>query len=140
MRETRYEGGSFGIKEEERSLSDLIGDLSRQTSLLLRQEMELTRVETSRILSKLLKDSAMTFVGLALAYAGLLGLIAAGIYGLATVLPWWASSLIIGGGVFVVGQVIAFIGQNRLKKRGLTPHHTFESVKEDIQWAKREMK
>jgi hypothetical protein len=82
----------------------------------------------------------MTVVGLALAYAGLLGLIAAGIYGLATVLPWWASSLIIGGSVFIVGLVIALIGQNRLKKRNLTPHHTFETVKEDIQWAKRGMK
>ena len=127
-------------RPEERSLGGLFSDLSRETSLLMRQEMELARVETSKMLSQVMKDSMMLSLGLALAYAGLLGLIAAGIYGLGNALPWWASALIIGGGTLLFGAVLALIGQSRLKKRNLKPRHTFDTIKEDIQWAKRQTK
>ncbi len=126
------------IKHEEHSIGDLLTDFSREISTLIRQEMELARIETTRKASILARRSALFTSGLALAFAGLLGLIAAAIYGLGTVLPWWASSLIIGGGVFILGLALAQMGRSSLKRADLKPHHTVESLKEDIQWAKRQ--
>ncbi|RJP22116.1 MAG: phage holin family protein [Candidatus Abyssobacteria bacterium SURF_5] len=125
---------------EERSLGDLFSDLSRETSLLLRQEMELARVETSELISKMLRDSALAASGALIAYAGFLVLLGAAVYGLGTALPWWASALIIGGATLIVGLVLVAIGRSMLKNRSLKPRHTFESIKEDIQWAKRQAK
>jgi hypothetical protein len=125
---------------EERSIGELFGDLSRETSFLLRQEMDLARVEMSKKISSLLKDSLLATVGAAVTYAGFLLLLAAAVYGLSTALPWWASALIIGGATLIVGVILLVVGQSRMKKRNLKPQHTFDTVKEDIQWAKRQMK
>jgi hypothetical protein len=125
---------------EERSLGELFSDLSRETSLLMRQEVELAKVETSQIIKQVLKDALPAIIGLLIAYGGLLGLIEAGIYGLGTVLPWWASSLIIGGGTLIIGLIITAIALNHLRKRDLKLHHTVNTLKEDVQWAKRQAK
>jgi hypothetical protein len=128
------------VIEEDRSIGDLFSDLSREVNLLVRQEIALARAETTEKISQVAKHSVLMVVGLALAYAGLLGLIAAAIYGLGTVLPWWASSLIIGGGVFLLGLILVQIGRSNLKKSDLKPRHTIDSIKEDLQWAKGQMK
>ena len=125
---------------DERTLGELFGDLSRETSTLLRQEVALAKTELSGKASRLGKDAGMLAAGGALAYAGLLALIAAAIIGLAQAIPWWLSALIIGVVVAVIGGVMAQRGLANLRQENLAPEQTVRSLKEDAQWAKEQMK
>ena len=109
---------------DERTLGELFGDLSRETSTLLRQEVALAKTELSGKASRLGKDAGMLAAGGALAYAGLLALIAAAIIGLAQAIPWWLSALIIGVVVAVIGGVMAQRGLANLRQENLAPEQT----------------
>jgi hypothetical protein len=64
-------------QRDERSLGQLFGDLSRQLSTLVRQEIDLARTEVTTKAGAASRDVAMIGAGGALAYAGLLVLLAA---------------------------------------------------------------
>jgi len=73
---------------DERSLGDLFGDLSRETSALVRHEVELARTELGQKASQVGKDVGALAVGGAIAYAGFLAILAAIIVALSAVIPW----------------------------------------------------
>src|SRR3954462_5267856 len=103
-----------------RSLFKLIGDIPSLLMDLVRGEIESLKQE---IVGKLkhagvgigLLAGAATF-----AFFALLVLIAAAVLALATVLPAWASALIIGGAILVIAVILALIGISSLKK-GVPP-------------------
>ena len=116
-----------------RSLFRLIGDLPGLLSDLVRHEIEQLK---SEITGKL--KSAGVGIGLlvgagAFLFFAMLVLTAAGILGLATVLPAWAAALIVGGALLVITAILALIGFAQLK-RGVppAPTETIESIKKDV--------
>jgi len=74
--------------------------------------------------------------GGAVAYAGLLALLAAIIIMLSEVMPLWASALLVGVVVLAVGGYLVYSGLNALKREDLAPRQTIETLKEDAQWAR----
>lgn len=121
--------------KEERSLGDLFADLSRETRILLRQEMELAKTELSQKASKAGKASASLAIGGAVAYAGFLAIVAAIIIGLAALIPAWLSALIVGLVVVGIGYFFIQKGLSDLKPEELVPRQTIESLKETQAWA-----
>jgi len=117
--------------KEERSLGDLLSDLTRETTTLVRQEMNLFKTEMGYKAKRAGKDVAMIAAGGAIAYAGLLALVAALVGLLALALPWWAAALIVGVVVTGVGGFLAWSGLQALKKEDLTPRETLDALKED---------
>jgi len=124
----------------DRSLGDLFGELTRETSTLVRQEMQLAKTELSQKASSVGKDVGSLAVGGAIAYAGLLALIAAVIVGLGSMIPMWLSALIVGVVVAGIGFFMLQKGLNALKQENLAPKQTIETVKEDAEWAKEQMR
>ena len=125
---------------DERSLGDLFGDLARDMGTLVSQEMALARAELTEKASLVGKDIAMLAVGGLVAYAGLLAIIAAVIFLLAAWgVPLWASALIVGAIVAVIGYLLVQRGISALKHQDLTPRQTIQSIKEDTQWAKEQI-
>lgn len=134
-----YAGNS---QTQERSLGELLRDLSGETSELLRKEVELAKTEMSEKaahvgsnVGKIALGGAIAFMGgLALLYAVMMGLTAL----LDTFLPFgvaiWLAPLIVGG-------VLAMLGYGRitkavadLKGTSLAPRHTTQSLQENKQW------
>jgi len=116
-----------------RSLFALLGDVPRLIVDLFRQEIESLKQE---LIGK--AKNAGVGIGLLVAAAAvaffLLGvLIAAGILGLATVLPAWAAALIVAGVLLIITVVLALAGISSLK-RGMppAPTQTIESIKDDV--------
>lgn len=115
-----------------RSLFKLLADVPGQIVDLFRQEIENLKAE----LAAKVKHAGVG-VGL-LAAAGvvalfLLGtLILAGIYGLGTVLPMWASALIIAGVLLLIVLILVLVGIGQLKASG-KPLETIDSMKTDVQ-------
>ncbi len=146
MKEPRDERPAVFVHEDEekprgeRPLGDILSDLSGEFSDLVRQEITLAKVELSQKASRTAKDSVLIAVGSFLSYAGLLALIAAAIIGLAEVMAWWLSALIVGAVVLIIGYILIQKGSSDLKKGALVPKETIESLKEDKDWAKEQMK
>ena len=81
-----------------RSLGELFTDLSRDVSVLVRKEIELARLEMSRIANTLARRATFIAIGAVLAVAGLLSLIATlTLAGIALGLSPLASSAIVTG-------------------------------------------
>jgi uncharacterized membrane protein YqjE len=124
----------------EPSLGDLFGDLARDMGTLVGQEITLARTELTEKASRAGKDIAMLAVGGLVAYAGLLAIVAAVIVLIADRgVPLWASALIVGAIVAVVGYLLVQKGISALRQQDLTPHQTIQSIKEDTQWAKEQI-
>ena len=122
--------------KDERSVGELLSDLTKELSTLFRQEVTLAKTEMTQKASKAGKDVAFLAVGGAVAYAGFLAILAGVILVLGLVLPWWLSALIVGVVVAAIGYFLIHKGQTALKQIDLTPHETAETLKEDKQWLK----
>jgi hypothetical protein len=127
--------------KDDRSLGELFADLARESSTLLRQEVQLAKTELSQKASQLGKDAASVAIGGLVAYSGLLAILAALIIGLAAAgLPWWAAALLVGIIVAGIGYALIQRGLTALKREDLTPRKTIESLQEDAQWAKEQVR
>ena len=127
--------------KDERSLGELFGDLARDMGTLVSQEVTLARTEMTATATRVGKDIGFLAVGGMVAYAGLLAIIAGVILLLATyVMPLWVSALIVGLVVAGLGYVLVQKGLSALKREDLAPRQTIESLKEDTQWAKEQVR
>jgi len=118
--------------KEERSLGELLKDLTQEITTLVRQEAKLAKAEMSEKASRIGKDLAFLAAGGAVAYAGLLALIAALIIMLANMgLGWGGAALLVGLVVTGLGGFLVMKGLNALKQEDLVPRQTIESLKED---------
>ena len=132
--------------KEERSLGDLFSELATETSTLVRQEVALAQVELTQKATVVGKEVGFLVVGGAVAYAGVLVLLAALVIGLALLISsisGWTfapsaliSSVIVGAIVVGVAYVLVTNALAKLKNTDLAPRKTIESVKEDAQWIK----
>jgi len=127
-------------RNEEPSIGELFASLARDTSNLVRQEVELAKTEMTQKVTSLGKDAGMIGAGAALAYAGLLALIAAVILGLGELIPLWLSALIVGLVVVGIGYALIQRGRSAMSRLDLTPRQTIETLKEDKEWAKDQVK
>ena len=121
---------------DDRSLGELFSELAQETSTLVRQEVNLAKTEMSDKASRAGKHVGVLAAGGALAYAGLLAVLAGIIALLNNVMPLWASALLVGIVLAVVGYLLVRRGLDALKREDFTPRETIETLKEDQQWAK----
>lgn len=125
---------------EDRSLGELFGELTRETTLLVRQELALAKTELTQKGSKLGKDIGFLAMGGAVAYAGLLAIVAALIIVLANFIPWWLSALLVGIVIAGIGYALVQKGLSAIKQENMAPRQTVETLKEDTEWAKEQMR
>ena len=129
--------GTDGGDLRERPLGEVAGELTRDLSLLVRQEMELAKAEMK-------EKGRVAAPGLGMiGGAGVTGLMAAGaltaflILTLSIFLPEWSSALIVGAALAAVTYVLVKQGKERVQEAGSPmPEQTIETVKEDVEWAK----
>jgi hypothetical protein len=121
----------------EASTRELVQDLSRQTSTLIRQEMRLAQAELTEKGRHAGKGAGM-FGGAGLvALYGVGALVAAAILGLATVLEPWIAAAAIGAGLLLVAGILALTGKRELDEAGPPkPEQALESVQRDVETVK----
>jgi uncharacterized membrane protein YqjE len=126
-----------GLREE-RSIGELFGELSQDMSLLVRQEVQLARLEIEQKASRVGGELGKIATGGLVAYLGALALAAALILVLTQVanIPAWASALLVGGVLAIAGFIMLQGGFRRIRNLDMTPRRTVETLKDDVQWAK----
>jgi hypothetical protein len=124
----------------ERSTIDLVRAIAGDTSTLVRKQVELARQEVVEgVMAKAKGAAAMAAAGLlALFVIGFLGLAAA--YGLDLLMAPWLSRLIVAGGFLLLAAIAALVGIRVMKRRSVAPEETKRTVKEDVEWARAQLK
>ena len=120
----------------EQSVGELVSGIASDLSTLMRQELDLAKVEVKQEVSKASKAAGM------LGGAGLAGWMVALflsftlLYLLDSAIDAGWAALIVALIWAIIGAVLFVIGRNRLKAVDPTPHRTVETVKEDVEWLK----
>lgn len=118
----------------DRSISEVLKDIFGNVQEMIRSEIRLARAEFREETSKTLSSAQMMAVG------GVLGVFALGFVlvaiaqALATVMPSWAASLVMGIVLGLVGVALLMSGKKHL--HAPTPNKTIENVKENVEWMK----
>jgi uncharacterized membrane protein YqjE len=125
----------------ERSIGELLKQLSQETTTLVRQELELAKAEMAQK-GKQAGVGAGMFGGAGVsALLGLGALTAAAIAALDAAMPLWLAALIVGLVWLAVAGVLALRGKTKVQAATPpVPEQTQESVKEDVEWAKTQAK
>jgi len=117
--------------KQDRSLGELLGDLTQDITKLIRQELTLARAEMADKAGNIGKQLGLLAVGGALAYSGVLAIVAALVILLATFgLTYWASALIVGVVVAAIGGLLVKKGLDAIRNQDLVPRQTLETLKE----------
>jgi hypothetical protein len=126
-------------RKDERSLGELLTELSRETGLLVRKEVELATTEMTAKAKSAAADAGVVAAGGALAHAGLLVLLAALVIGLAQlgVTPW-LSAVIVGLLTIGIGYMLVSRGMAHMRRTSVAPKQTIETLKENATWTTRQ--
>lgn len=126
---------------ESDGLAPLVKQLADQGGRLARSELEMAKAEVSG--KAKVAGVGVGIVGVAVVLAlGMLGaLTATAILALALVLPGWLAALIVTGAYALLALVAAVAGKTQFNKAiPLVPRETIESLKEDMEWLKTELR
>ncbi|WP_207481501.1 phage holin family protein [Arenibaculum pallidiluteum] len=123
----------------ERPLTQLLSDLATETTTLVRKEVELARAEVSEKVGQATAGAVSLAAGGLVAFAGLIFLLLAAVYGLTRVVPDWAAALIVGAVVTLVGVVMLLVGKRKLSATSFEPRRTIETLKDDKRWAESQL-
>ena len=122
---------------DDRSVGELLKELSEQTSTLVRQELELAKAEMSEK-GKQAGMGAGMFGG-----AGLFGLLAmialtaCLIMLLDRAMVDWLAALVVTAAYAAIAGVLALQGRNKVREAApAVPEQTRDTLKEDVEWAK----
>ena len=126
--------------KEDKSLGELFGELASETSTLVRQEVQLAKMEIMGHVTAGVSGVAFLVIAGSLAFAGFLALVASAILALSLILAPWLAALLIGLALLLVGGILMLLAVPRLKKVAEPPKQTIETLKEDAQWMKEQTK
>jgi uncharacterized protein YacL len=125
---------------DERSLGDLFAELARESTTLIRQEIQLAKAEVTDSATRAGRAIAFLLAGGAVAYAGFLAVLAAIIIRLWDAgLEAWLAALLVGIVVAVVGIFLVMRARDTLQSTVLIPRKTMASLKEDQEWMKEQI-
>jgi protein-S-isoprenylcysteine O-methyltransferase Ste14 len=126
----------MSMRADERSLSELLSDVTSEIATLFRKEVELARVETSEQVSRAAKAGGMLGAAAVIGFLDLILFSFAAAWGLATVMPTGLAFAIVGVVFAVVAGVLFTAGKKRMAAVNPVPDQTIQTVKADVQVAK----
>jgi uncharacterized membrane protein YqjE len=124
--------------EERRSVGEIVQNIANNLQEIIRAEFRLAKSELAERGRKMGRAAAILGAGLALlSIAGLLVIVTI-VAALSLIMAVWAAALIVAVVLGALGGGMAVVGRERIKKTNLRPDDTIESVKEDVEWLKRQ--
>lgn len=122
--------------DEEAGFIELVGGLAEDLALLTKQEAELARKELAESTRAFFVRLCVLALGALITLYGVFFLFFSAVFGIGTVLPTWASSLIIGGGLAGLGLILILLSFVALARLKSLPR-TARTVRENEEWLKR---
>lgn len=126
----------MATRAEDRSLSELLSDVTGEIATLFRKEVELARAETSEQVSRAAKAGAMLGAAAVVGFLTLILLAFAAAWGLSEVVPEGVAFLIVGVVFGIVAAALASAGKKKIASVNPMPDQTVQTLKADVQVAK----
>jgi uncharacterized membrane protein YqjE len=123
-----------------RSVPEVLQDIVGNIEEIIRSEFRLAKAEIKEEASQAAPPLKMIVVGAAIGFYALGFLIFTLVMGLATVMPTWLAALIVGAVLGLIALVLITAASKRLKQVNKVPERTIETLKENVQWAKSQIK
>ncbi|HXO62418.1 MAG TPA: phage holin family protein [Candidatus Acidoferrales bacterium] len=123
-----------------RSVPEVLQDIVGNIQEIIRSEFRLAKAEVKEEASKAAPPLTMIVVGAAIGFYALGFLIFTLVMGLATVMATWLAALIVGAVLGLMALVMITTASKRLKQVNKVPERTIETMKENVQWAKNQIK
>jgi hypothetical protein len=133
-----------GERKEDRSIGQLLKELTQESSTLLKQEVNLAKTEMSEKASRIGANLGEVAVGGAVALLGAIALLLFAVNALASLLSKlmspgiavWLAPLIVGAVLAGVGYSLIKKALATLKQESITPQKTTQSLQENKEWLK----
>ena len=124
----------------DRSFSDLLQDIIRNVQEIVRSEVRLAKTEIREEAVKTKASLVLLGAGALTGFFAILFLLLMIASALALVMPNWAAALVVGAALAVAAGVMLTGGVKSFERIHPTPERTVETIKENIEWAKRQTK
>ncbi len=129
--------GHTGAELRQESFGELLSGLASDTSLLVKQEIALAKVEVSAKAKQAGKGAGMLAGAGVAALMAVMTLTALLVIVLDAFLPLWLAALIVLVLWGIVAAALALTGKKKLQEAAPpVPEQTSQTLKEDVQWAK----
>ena len=122
--------------DDERSVGQLLGDVTKELQALLRKEFELAKAETKEELEKAAAAGKGFGIAGFVGYLAVIMLSFAAAWALTAIMPTGWAFFAVGMVYVLVAAVMALRGRRELQKFHPVPEETVETLKEDVQWLK----
>ena len=124
----------------ERSISTVLQEIVRNVQEIMRSEIHLAKTEVREELTKTRSASVLMAVGAASGLFSVFFALLTLVYALSLIVPAWAAALCVAGGVGIVAGVTIRAGLTRFKAIHAGAPKTVASMKENVEWAKQQIK
>ncbi len=122
------------------STPELLKNVAGDTATLIRKEVELARHEVVEALVARAKAAGALAAGGVMALFAVVFLGIAGGLALATVMAAWAAFLIVAAAFLLLAVGAVLFAKLRMKSPPMAPEETKRTVKEDVEWAKTQLR
>jgi cyanate permease len=124
----------------ERTLPELLQGAVGNIEEIVRSEFQLQKAEIKESTAKLRGPVTLLGVGFTVSLYAVGFLLLAAVYKLSTMMEAWMAALLVGGLLAIVAIITLIGATTKLKHVKVAPEKTVDTMKENIAWAKRQMK
>lgn len=126
------------------SITDTLGEtfsgIIENLQNIVRGEVQLAKTEMKEGATAMGKGAGMVAAGVFFGLIGFIFLMLGLTYLINKSLEMWISAGLVGLGLVIIAAILAMVGKKQISEANLVPQKTVESVKEDQQWASRQIK
>ncbi len=126
----------MAMRTDDRSLSELLSEVTSEVATLFRKEVELARVETSEQVTRAAKAGGMLGAAAVIGFLDLILFAFAAAWALSEIVPEGVAFLIVAVVFAIVAAVLAVAGKKRIASINPVPNQTVQTLKADVQVAK----
>lgn len=123
-----------------RSLPEVLQDIVGNIQEIIRSEIQLAKTEIKEEATKASTPIKLWIAGAVLGMYALVFILFTIVMAMATVMATWLAALVVGAILSVVSMALVSAGAKRLKHVSKVPERTVETMKENVQWAKNQIK
>jgi len=121
------------------SLGTLVTGIVEDLQGIVRGEVQLAKTELKEDATKLASGAGMLIGGALVGLVGFIFLMLGLTYLLNKTMQMWIAAGLVGLALVIIAAVLAMVGRNQMRAANLKPQQTIDSVKEDKEWASRQI-
>jgi len=121
------------------SLGSIVSGIVEDLQGIVRGEVQLAKTELKEEASQIGKGAGMAGAGIFLGLVGFIFLMLGVTYVLNLWMRMWIAAGVVGVVLLIIAAILANAGKSQIQQASLKPDETLDSLKEDQEWASRQI-